>query len=245
MEMRLVIFGLFALLHHAFGQIVATQSGMYILYPLDSRLDIASQYLASTPSMKVGAELGVLKADFLVHTLDNWPQFTKYYAVDAWTHQENYVDSVNFAQETHNLIYKEALEKMARWKDKIVVLKNWTSEARHAVPDGSLDYLYVDARHDYCGVMQDLVQWWPKVKVGGLICGHDYVFAIEVQDQDWSLCGDGTINPGAVRGAANDFMTKHNIQFIPTMKETLPSFCGIKQPAQHHGVARQQRKVLD
>lgn len=40
--------------------------------------------------------------------------------------------------------------------------------------------IYVDARHDYCGVMDDLNAWWPKLREGGLAAGHDYVFAHEV-----------------------------------------------------------------
>jgi hypothetical protein len=30
-------------------------------------------------------------------------------------------------------------------------------------------------RHDYCGVMEDLVAYWPKLRSGGIIAGHDYV----------------------------------------------------------------------
>ena len=29
-------------------------------------------------------------------------------------------------------------------------------QAAEQIPDGSLDYVYVDARHDYCGVKEDI-----------------------------------------------------------------------------------------
>jgi hypothetical protein len=30
-------------------------------------------------------------------------------------------------------------------------------------------------RHDYCGVKEDLENYWPKLKRGGIIAGHDYL----------------------------------------------------------------------
>lgn len=41
--------------------------------------------------------------------------------------------------------------------------------------------VYVDARHDKCGVTEDLNKWWPKLKQGGFFAGHDMVFAHEVR----------------------------------------------------------------
>jgi predicted O-methyltransferase YrrM len=39
---------------------------------------------------------------------------------------------------------------------------------------GGVDFLYVDAGHYYEEVLADLEAWWPKLEVGGLICGDDY-----------------------------------------------------------------------
>jgi hypothetical protein len=38
----------------------------------------------------------------------------------------------------------------------------------------SLDYVYIDADHSYKSVQEDLIAWYPKVKVGGLFAGHDW-----------------------------------------------------------------------
>ena len=40
--------------------------------------------------------------------------------------------------------------------------------------DGSLDMVFLDAAHDYESVKRDIQQWYPKLKSGGLISGHDY-----------------------------------------------------------------------
>ena len=41
--------------------------------------------------------------------------------------------------------------------------------------DNSIDFVYVDARHDYKGVLEDLRLYWPKVRQGGILAGHDYL----------------------------------------------------------------------
>ena len=40
--------------------------------------------------------------------------------------------------------------------------------------DNLFDCVYIDAMHDYDNVKFDINMWYPKVKVGGYICGHDY-----------------------------------------------------------------------
>jgi cephalosporin hydroxylase len=44
-----------------------------------------------------------------------------------------------------------------------------------SVPDRSLDFVYIDADHTMSAVMSDLAAWWPKVRVGGEIGGHDFL----------------------------------------------------------------------
>ena len=46
-------------------------------------------------------------------------------------------------------------------------------------PDEYFDFVYVDARHDRLGVMDDLHAWWPKIADGGMMCGHDFVTQVK------------------------------------------------------------------
>lgn len=50
-------------------------------------------------------------------------------------------------------------------------------EAAQQVADESCDFVFVDAAHEYEPVIADLAAWWPKVKKGGIIAGHDYPHA--------------------------------------------------------------------
>ena len=40
--------------------------------------------------------------------------------------------------------------------------------------DNSLDFIFIDACHDYECVKEDLHTWYPKLKKGGIFAGHDY-----------------------------------------------------------------------
>jgi hypothetical protein len=51
----------------------------------------------------------------------------------------------------------------------------FTVEAADLIADGSLDYVYVDARHDFCGCLSDIELFWPKLRGGGVMAGHDYL----------------------------------------------------------------------
>ena len=42
------------------------------------------------------------------------------------------------------------------------------------IENNSVDFVYIDAKHDYDSVKQDLSVWFPKVKIGGFLAGHDY-----------------------------------------------------------------------
>lgn len=40
--------------------------------------------------------------------------------------------------------------------------------------DASLDWVHLDARHDYASVKADIAAWLPKVRSGGWLSGDDY-----------------------------------------------------------------------
>jgi len=58
--------------------------------------------------------------------------------------------------------------------DAVWLEQRRTDEAAHWWDEGLIDYLYVDADHSYEGCMADLENWWPHVRVGGLVAGDDY-----------------------------------------------------------------------
>jgi predicted O-methyltransferase YrrM len=54
------------------------------------------------------------------------------------------------------------------------VIQAESVQAAAQIEDGSIDWVFIDALHDYRSVRDDIRAWAPKVKTGGLISGHDY-----------------------------------------------------------------------
>jgi len=176
--------------------------------------------------LQVGAEVGVQRALFSEHLLKNWETFQTFYAIDPWIQQQHYEDMANVDQTQQNKLFNEASARLMKFHNPklnkhIVILRNYSSDALQYIADESLDFLYVDARHDYKSVLEDLEMYWPKVRNGGLISGHDYKDANEVVGQDWCVQNDGTRceNNKAVKGAVDDFTRKVKRQLIVCYKE--------------------------
>src|ERR1700687_2229425 len=58
--------------------------------------------------------------------------------------------------------------------DRMTVHKMTSLEGATLFADGSLDFVFIDASHDFASVRADIAAWWPKVKVGGVLSGHDF-----------------------------------------------------------------------
>lgn len=59
------------------------------------------------------------------------------------------------------------------------VVRNFSAAGAHHLAASQatrrfLNFAYIDARHDYEGIMEDLRTWWPLMRRGALIGGHDY-----------------------------------------------------------------------
>lgn len=56
----------------------------------------------------------------------------------------------------------------------VTIVSGDTHTVYQQYEDESIDFLFIDANHTYEDVLLDLQLWYPKVKKGGLVCGHDY-----------------------------------------------------------------------
>jgi hypothetical protein len=62
----------------------------------------------------------------------------------------------------------------APWSYRRQVRQEESVLAARRFADNSLDFVFLDANHSFTGVSADIVAWWPKIKPGGWLCGHDY-----------------------------------------------------------------------
>jgi hypothetical protein len=166
---------------------------------------------------KIGVELGVQRGLFAETTLTDWHSCERYVLVDLWKKQDNYLDVANHRD--HSKFKMETMRRMEPFKKKgvnIETCQDFTSSCVGKYADSTFDYIYIDARHDFKGVYMDMEQWWPKLRVGGIMAGHDYVTQDEGPQQtgqDWTKNFDGTIDKTrtVVKGAVNKFARENNL----------------------------------
>lgn len=189
------------------------------LPPFRRREDIGESLKAF--GFKIGAELGVQKGGYLRDLLPKWQIADHYVLVDLWAHQSNdnnYVDAANVGQQEQDKIKAEAIDAAEDMKRLNVlvnfeVCQNFTTVCAEKFPDEHFDFIYVDARHDYKGVLQDLTFWWPKLRKGGVMAGDDYVTMDDLggpnHGNDWTVNYDGSKDTTGrvVRGAVDDFFS--------------------------------------
>lgn len=197
----------------------------HTLPPLQERVELG--VLCEALGLKVGLEIGVQRAEFTRELLRKWQSFEKMYLLDPWEQQVNYADIANKNNAQQEKIYREANKNVAPFqnaaKNKVELIRGYSNTKANLFNERSLDFIYIDARHDYCGVYEDISLYWPKLSCGGIMAGHDYLSADEVnfltKKQNWSLCANGTIHLGAVRTAVNEFADRHRVQVMITYRE--------------------------
>ena len=128
--------------------------------------------IQSFPKGSIGAEIGVRKGEFSRVILDTVKP-SLLYLVDCWQQQDVPYD---VGVDEHAQCKKSALERVAPEiaRGVVKVLAMFSHEAVQHVPDESMDWVYIDAGHMYQECLADLRLWYPKVKHGGRITGHDY-----------------------------------------------------------------------
>jgi len=87
--------------------------------------------------------------------------FQTVYAVDPWA-------------EFRMKHIEKKFDERAKRKPNIIKMKKFSADAASFFQDESLDFVYLDARHDYASVKNDIHHWLPKIKERCFIGGHDY-----------------------------------------------------------------------
>ena len=139
-------------------------------------------------------------------------------SVDPWLSMDpdEYVDRSNVPQAEFERFYRETCARLARHGARSSIWRITSVEAAAKVPDGSLDFVYIDARHDYASVTEDLEAWYPKLRPGAVFAGHDYV--------------DGEFLQGSfyVKSAVDEFFGRRGISVHategPSAVELFPSW---------------------
>lgn len=151
-----------------------------------------------------GAEVGVMHGGFSRIVLASW-RGQKYYMVDLWAPQSREV----YRENTDGIDYEAKYlncRTIAEEYPIVYIIRDFSVNAAKQVPNGSLDWVYIDANHAYSAVIADMDAWWPKLKSGGLFAGHDY--GDDINPPHWC----------EVKPAVDRWMKEHGIGFRTTLR---------------------------
>jgi len=142
--------------------------------PWPIKVDAGRQDLAvyfAEKGYTTGVEIGTLRGEY-AKTLCRVNPRLRLIAVDPWIPYEGYHDQLQKTMQRLPDIYEEAQARLEPYH--CTLWRKTSAEAAPDIPDGSLDFVFIDGNHAFDYVMQDLTLWMPKVKPGGILSGHDY-----------------------------------------------------------------------
>ena len=139
----------------------------WFTYP-DFYREIVERFPTGSKFVEVGCWKGK-SASFMCVEIANSQKNIEFFCVDHFLGSSEH-------QETDGLsnLYDTFLENMQPVENYYTVLKMPSIDAAATFADSSLDFVFIDAAHEYESVKSDIDAWLPKVKSGGILAGHDY-----------------------------------------------------------------------
>lgn len=146
----------------------------------------------------VGVEIGVYKGDNAARML-KMLNIKKLYLIDPY---EPFLQN-GVLQENCNVERKEdAYRLLKKYGNKVEFIYKRSEDAVGLIPE--VDFVYIDANHDYDHVKRDITNYYPKVKPKGVLGGHDFSMG------DLSV-GNG--NLGVIK-AVTEFAISNRLELI-------------------------------
>ncbi|MDA0682947.1 MAG: class I SAM-dependent methyltransferase [Bacteroidetes bacterium] len=158
------------------------------------------------------AEIGVQRGNYSVELLKRWKGL-RLYSIDPWMEMgEEYVDISNVSQGEQEQLYEETVDNLRLFGKRSEIIRQTSQQAVVHFEDEQLDFVYIDAQHHYEAVKEDISLWWPKVKKGGLLAGHDYL--------------DGVPGTGkyGVKTAVDEFVRREGLDLLVTEEKLYRSW---------------------
>lgn len=153
---------------------------------------------------KLGVEVGVQRGIYSEILCQKVPGL-KLKCVDPWSPYH----AVNAHKQAD--IYAQAVERLKPYDAELV--RKPSMEAVKDFKDGSLDFVYIDGRHEFDWVMMDLIAWAPKVRLGGIVSGHDYIVGYQM----------------GIIPAVDVYTRSHSIANVYLTRDREPSFFWVQE----------------
>ncbi len=138
---------------------------------------IVEKFPTNSHFVEIGTWKGMSAAYMAVEIINSGKQI-KFDCVDTW----DFVPSqTEISEEMYEGLYETFLKNIEPVKQQINPIKALSWDGANYYTDQSLDFIFIDAAHDYESVKKDINAWFPKLKKDGIIAGHDYTWCEDVQ----------------------------------------------------------------
>lgn len=126
--------------------------------------------------VEVGTWKG-MSAAFMAVEILNSNKHIIFDCVDTWDGSEEHTDKNSpFYEpllEVVDGLYNHCVSNLKPVENIVNLVRLPSIKAAKNYLDGTLDFVFIDAAHDYDNVVADIKTWLPKVKRGGILAGHD------------------------------------------------------------------------
>ena len=144
--------------------------------------NLYSQMVSDFPNNSHFVEVGVWKgmsAAYMAVEIINSGKNIKFDCIDNWEYVEGLQEDI--PKNLYDNLYEIFTNNISPVKHIINPIKEISWEGAKHYEDKSLDFVFIDAAHDYECVKKDINAWYPKIKPMGIIAGHDYTWGPTVR----------------------------------------------------------------
>jgi hypothetical protein len=148
----------------------------------DGITPLYARIVADAPQVAHFVEVGSFKgrsAAFMAVEIINSGKQIKFDCVDTWQgsaeHQAG--QSWQDADVIAGTLFNSFTANMAPVAGHYTAIRQQSAVGAEMYANETLDFVFIDAAHDYDSVKADITAWLPKVKAGGILAGHDWHYA--------------------------------------------------------------------
>jgi len=125
--------------------------------------------------VEIGAWFGKSTAYLAEKIIDSKKDIT-FYTVDTWQGSPESATQRGIVNAHGGDLFPAFWRNMtqAGVQDAVIPLQMTSEEASQVFEDDRLAFVFIDGSHTYSAVTGDLRMWYPKIKIGGFIGGHDF-----------------------------------------------------------------------
>jgi hypothetical protein len=152
-------------------------------------------------------EIGVDKGQFS-HCLLSKSKLKKFYGIDPWINDFGSDYRPGFFDPNGENRMQEATDRLSEFGDRVELVKNYSAIAAPYFPNDSIDFVYIDGDHSFEGIYTDLYNWVSKVRIGGIVAGHDYKDGPNSGIKDYF----GEQLPYRIKSIVDDFCRKYGFK---------------------------------